>query len=152
MKEKKYIFFLYFTAPVTLLAPKSSYHLKLEEDLLENKRAVFNLLSTNSNALLLDNFRQTATKLVVMLTLEIQREAIEERKHSKLFNLIIIISFDLFIENSDPISLQYLSSSGYKYNLSFEQNNFHFVLCIQFIPCLSIIILLLIAKKIAKFR
>jgi len=119
---------------------------------LENKRAVFNLLSTNSNALLLDNFRQTATRLVVMLTLEIQREAIEERKQSKLFNFIIIISFVLFLENSGQASLYFLSSSGYKYNLSFEQNNFDVVLCIQFIPCLSIIILLLMAKKIAKFR
>ncbi len=143
---------MYFTAPVTLSAPKSSYHLELEEDLLENKQTILNLLSTNSNALFVHKLRLEATSLVRMLTLEIQREEIEQRQRRKLFNLIIIISFVLFLENFGQASLYFLSPSGYKYNLSFEQNNFDVVLCIQFIPCLSIIILLFMAKKMVKFR
>ncbi len=83
-RQKKCIFFLYFTAPVTLSAPKSSYHLKLEDELLENKRQIFKILSTNSNVLLLKHRRDQTTTIIRKLTAEIRREAIEQRTQGKI--------------------------------------------------------------------
>ncbi len=82
-QKKNAFFFLYFTAPVTFSAPKSSYHLKLEDELLENKRAIFKILSTNSNVLLLKNLRDQTTTIMRTLTAEIRREAIEQRTQGK---------------------------------------------------------------------
>ena len=63
-----------------LLRTKSANHTRLEQALQKNKAAVFEVLSSSSNASLLKELRDEASRLTKELTQEVQWEYREQRK------------------------------------------------------------------------
>ena len=59
---------------------KSANHTRLEQALQKNKETVFEVLSSSSDASLLEELREEASRLTEELTQEIQREYREQRE------------------------------------------------------------------------
>jgi hypothetical protein len=81
IKLSKRIDLICFLGPVQkLVTSKSAYHLRLEQALKKNKKAIFR---SQANGLLIDELREQAHTLTTVLAVEIKREFEEEQEFCK---------------------------------------------------------------------
>jgi uncharacterized protein YejL (UPF0352 family) len=89
-------------APIAaIVKKKSSYHLKLEDALINNKKSILELQSSNSDTSLVADLRNIAVNLIHRLTSEIQREVKEKQNHRKFicrcYQYYLLL--DLYLDN-----------------------------------------------------
>jgi uncharacterized protein YejL (UPF0352 family) len=71
--------------------------LKLEDALINNKKSILELQSSNSDTSLVADLRNMAVNLIHQLTSETRREVKEEQNHRKFIFCLLIILFDCLI-------------------------------------------------------